>query len=420
MRSTNSGRLNQRGATLVLMAIAVFMTLGMAALAIDYGMIKSAKAEAQRAMDSAALAGASAFLEPDPTVDKEALAIARAHEFAKKHRVRLGPITDAEMTPEVEVDLAKETVKASWARPDLKLWFANVFGTNTMGLVARATAQAVDAGVTQCVKPVAIPDIWNNAPNLVDPPGPTPAGESEDKNGDHLWNYDDKNSNGVWDDGEGEPWQFTPGADTYDPTTIGYGTDYRDALGTGNWAKTQDYGRQMILQTFSPKDAVIESMYRTWGVNSDNTNVDSLSAGIRGTKCSTAAVGTTYTQANGAKIPLQLDWEYVINQDPGATWNNSTNTVNGSTYGSNWLDESPRVVVVGLYDPSVYALTPNSNEISFVNFARVWLDQRPCSGTTGGLGNCKPPITVRFLGYLPGGAGGPTTGPLVKRLVLIK
>src|SRR5205809_7399093 len=81
-------RTSERGVTLLIMAITIFLTLGMAALAIDYGMIKTAKAEAQRAMDAAALAGASAFQVSDPAVDKNALAIARAKEFAAKHTVR--------------------------------------------------------------------------------------------------------------------------------------------------------------------------------------------------------------------------------------------------------------------------------------------------------------------------------------------
>ena len=69
MRSTPTRRHGERGVTLVIMALTVFLTLGMAALAIDYGMVKSDIAEAQRAMDSAALAGASVYLNADPNLD---------------------------------------------------------------------------------------------------------------------------------------------------------------------------------------------------------------------------------------------------------------------------------------------------------------------------------------------------------------
>ncbi len=69
VRGRSSGRrrlLNERGVTLVMMALMLFLALGMSALVVDFGMIKASKAEAQRAVDAAALAGASAFLIAGP------------------------------------------------------------------------------------------------------------------------------------------------------------------------------------------------------------------------------------------------------------------------------------------------------------------------------------------------------------------
>ena len=126
-------------------------------------------------------------------------------------------------------------------------------------------------------------------------------------------------------------------------------------------------------------------------------------------------MGTEYRQGNGAKVPLGDAWEYLINQDPTAHWNDATNTVDGSTAAGNWLGESPRVVTVGLYSPEQASL-PQDNPITFTNFAKLWLDQRPCVGG----GACKNPITARFLGYVEGGAGGPEVGSLIYHLVLIK
>src|SRR5436189_5313987 len=78
---------NERGVTLIFMAISVFLTLGMAAIAIDYGMIKTQETEAQRAMDSAALAGASAFMESGTDAVHITTAKARAKDFATKNKV---------------------------------------------------------------------------------------------------------------------------------------------------------------------------------------------------------------------------------------------------------------------------------------------------------------------------------------------
>jgi len=407
---------NERGATLVLMAITIVLTLAMSALAIDYGMIKSAKAEGQRAMDAAALAGASAFLIPDPSVNKVPIADARAHQLANTHTVRRVSITDPEVV--VVVDPVKETVKATWTRSGLGLWFASIFGSSAMGLTASATAQAAVSGKSDCLKPVALPDIWNNLNNVGQDKKKTYV---EDKNGDHLWDYTDTDGDGYISPGEMEKLQFNTG-DVYDPPTTGYGTTFRDSYGSGNSQKVKDYGRPVFVQAFDANaDAIVSSYMQTWADKENTRGADSMAAAIRGERCQSASVGTQYRQGQGSTTSLETAWDGLISQDPGAHWvDGTTNTVVGSQYGANWLDNSPRVIIVGLYDPHQIPTGPSDNPITFVNFAKLWLDQRPCSSLTGGLGTCKWPIVARFLGYVQGGAGGPETGSLIKQLVLIK
>ena len=60
--NTSTRRRNERGQTLVLVALAIVSLLGMAALAIDVVTLYVAHAEAQRAADSAAIAGAKMFV----------------------------------------------------------------------------------------------------------------------------------------------------------------------------------------------------------------------------------------------------------------------------------------------------------------------------------------------------------------------
>jgi Flp pilus assembly protein TadG len=412
---------NERGVTLVMMALMLFLVLGMSALTIDYGMVKATKAEAQRAMDAAALAGASAFLIAAPTTDFDSVAEARAREYAKLHTVHRVTITDPEVT--VDVDEPKKEVTASYTSGNIPLWFANTIGISSMRINATATAKASETGKATCLKPVALPDMWNNVTNLTTDNGggggKKGGGQTvtEDTNGDGLWDYVDANNNGVVDPGEWEPWTFN-GDDVYDPPTTGFGTTYRDSYGSGSTAKPQDYGRQVLLQTFDANaDRLVSSYFRTWMDNENTGGTDSLGAGIRGERCVTASLGTEYQQANGGKEPLQDDWEYLINKDPSAHWDDGSNTVVGSSHGD-WLAQSPRVVVVGLYPPT-YANSPSSNPIKFSNLAKIWIDQRPC-GATGGLGQCKAPITARFLGYVQGGAGGEENGSLVWRISLIK
>ena len=55
----------ERGATIVLVAIAMTALLSVVALAIDVGMLLNSRSEAQRAADAGAMAGAQSLL-PEP------------------------------------------------------------------------------------------------------------------------------------------------------------------------------------------------------------------------------------------------------------------------------------------------------------------------------------------------------------------
>src|SRR5213078_2613881 len=62
-------RKEERGQTIVLVAVALVSLLGMAALAIDVTTLYVARGEMQRAADAAALAGAKAFVDSGITTD---------------------------------------------------------------------------------------------------------------------------------------------------------------------------------------------------------------------------------------------------------------------------------------------------------------------------------------------------------------
>jgi hypothetical protein len=393
---------------MVMAAVMILMFLSMAALAIDYGMVKTAKAEAQRAMDGAALAGASVFTEPSPTFNKDSGAKARAKALAVQHTVHRMVVDTTAAHMAVAVDLVNSNVTATYTVPPMSLWFARRFGSSTMSLTATAKAHAENTDFTNCTKPVAIPDAWNNVTS-----------SGEDPIADNIWGFQDKpgGSPGVWDEGETEPWLFN-GSDAYDSTTTGWGTDYRNGNGTGMNLRTKDYGRQIFIQSFSHADDAISSFYYSWGNSTSDNGASKLHDRILA-QCEPAQVQHTYAAANGAKTNQVSDaWDQLIDRDPNAVWDNSTNTVINSNKGANWLTQSDRVIVVGLFNPSAFSGCPSCNTIQFNNMARVFLDKRPCGN---GHGNCKQPLTGHFLGLVGGGGGGGTpSGSLLKRLVLIK
>ncbi len=421
MRSNQNGRRGERGVTLVLMALMLFLAMGMSALAVDYGMIKAAKAEAQRAMDAAALAGASAFIISDPLIDKSPIAEARARDFAKKHQVHRIQITDPEVA--IDVDLANQELTATYTGGGIPLWFASIFGSSTMGIRALARAHVAETSNAACVMPVAIPDIWNNVD--VAPAGNNPPEEVVE---DGLWDYVDANGNGVMDSRERELWEFDQGIDVYDQDLYGYGSSYRDYLGGTNafLHKTNDYGRQITLMTLSPKDGTTSSNYYAWGLSSSDANSgDVLRDKISDPSCEIVSVGGAGYPAsagNGATAgAVSPAWDTRIGYDGDATWNDLTNTVDNSDFGDgddDGLPDSPRVVIVALYNPELEMLSPSDNTLVFNNFAKIWVDERP-DGCTGA--GCKAPITGRFLGFVGGPGGGPgVTGSLIKTLELIK
>jgi len=393
------------------MVLVMALVLGMAALTIDYGMVKSEKVEAQRAMDAAALAGASALIVSDPAFDKAQGARDRATQFAAAHTVGLTPVAADEIV--IVPDLVKNTVAVSWRRDGIRMWFANSFGVSSMGLTAAATAQVEGTSVANCVKPVAIPDMWNNRPHIVK------GKETEDLNGNHTLDFNDKNGNNVWNEGETEQWTFDPTqGDTYAQGTDGYGTTARDLDGTGNAHKAQDYGRQLFLMSLSSKDGPVSSFYYAWGNTKSDNSASKLAERITSHECETAELNHDYEALNGANTgPVDDAWNEVISRDGNAAWDDATNSVVGSNAGANWLSGSGRVIIVGLYDPSHYGGCPSCNRIQLNNLAKVFIDKRACSGH----GSCKEPLTGRFLGFVGGSSPtGSPPGSLVKRLVLIK
>jgi len=310
-------------------------------------------------------------------------------------------------------DLTNNTVKVTWQRSGIKTWFANSFSVNTMGIAATAIARVEGTSVANCVKPVAIPDMWTNRPHIVK------GKEAEDLNGNHALDFNDKNGNGLWNEGETEQWTYDPGlGDSYSQGTDGYGTTSRDAYGTGNAHKTKDYGRELFLMSLSSKDGPVSSFYYAWGKNASENSASNLATRITNNECETAELNHDYNALNGANTgPVDDAWNTLINRDANASWDDATNQVVGSNAGSDWLNSSARVIIVGLYNPAQYGGCPGCNTIKLNNLAKVFIDKRACSGH----GSCKEPVTGRFLGFVGGSSPtGSPPGSLVKRLVLIK
>ncbi|CAN5784089.1 hypothetical protein BH23GEM11_BH23GEM11_08690 [soil metagenome] len=151
---------NERGVALAFVAVLLVVLLGMAALAVDLGMLFNARGEAQRVADSAALAGASALID---TPGDSAGAVARATQYALRNDVRaLGIVLEP---GDVDVELSRDRVRVRAYRSTdrgtgLSNLFARILGFNESSVSAVAAAEAAIAGGASCILPFALVDRW--------------------------------------------------------------------------------------------------------------------------------------------------------------------------------------------------------------------------------------------------------------------
>lgn len=397
-RTKRLGR--ERGATLVIVAISLTALFGFLALAIDLGMLFVAHSDAQRAADAAALAGASAFLDSSITTASPA-ARQRALEYARRNTFQNHAIDSSDVAITIIPDSGKVGVYIH--RDSVPTLFARVLGIRAVPIAAFAVAQAVPAAAARCLKPFAVPDMWD------DP--------ADDKNGDRVW---DNN----------ETWSFPNATTRYQaytgpggsPLETGYGSAWRNGAAGGGFLN--DYGRPISLKAQDPKSPYVPmpGVFLAWQLPTDPLQAPCKgsvggngAAAFRNNICScnnsTVKLGTPYPVETGdMRGPTFQGVSNLIAQDPNAYWDPTTQSVKGSTLGDGWMN-SPRVVKVALFAPGQVAKS-GSQSIVFNNMAMFFIE---------GQGSQNDPVTGRFLYFAHGtGDTGPVTGSLVKSLKLVK
>jgi hypothetical protein len=148
---------NRSGATIPIVAVSLAMLVGCAAIAIDIAMLLDSRAEAQRAADSAALAGASALLDlkAEPQNVQEAAAEARAVQFAVVNSVRNEPVAPEDVT----VDFPTTgRIAATVSKGEIPPMFAGIFGFSSFQVAATAHAIYFQGSTASCLKPFGVPD----------------------------------------------------------------------------------------------------------------------------------------------------------------------------------------------------------------------------------------------------------------------
>lgn len=420
---------NESGAMLVLIALLLVAFLATFALAVDVGVWLNARAEAQRAADAAALAGAGVFLyapgDPERPINMVDGADAEAREFAARNYIgRTGlnaavlasvPDPPTYCTEGTDVDVCvepdKQLVRVA-VRGETPALFARFLGLFDLGVSARAAARVFEAGTASCVKPFAIPDMWNEA--------------TEDTDGNDVWDFDiDAGCKGNNCD-EPEVWSFDPSSgDVYDRDMYGYGTGYRD--GNQNWrnqSHTGDYGRRLPIKIQSAQDVNVASYWYPWVIPGSNPGLQGVIDNIR--SCvDEASIGQDVdfdveTKNGNSPNPIYDAMKELVDLDPDAEWDDATNTVvypdgSDSPYQGSWKS-SPRVMTVAVFNPE--DMQSGKNYMRFVDFMEVFLED-PDEVYPGVNPSHHAPITARMIGYVQG-QRGPQTGVTTRVLQLVQ
>lgn len=405
MKTRESRIRNERGATLILVGASLILLFGVTALAIDVGMIMDARAEARRAAEAGALAGASIFQSP-PATGIVAAATGRAKEYAGYNTLRQTPVDSAS---EVFVTVLTDSnrVRVRVQRDSVPTFFARVLGFNAVRIQGTAAAEVFISNTGPCVKPLALPDMWEEM--------------GEDGDGDRIWDST-------------EVWMFNSGVDRYekfDPssasnTQTGYGSGWRN----NRDAYTDDQGRPVKIKMADPGQTGNPSVFYPFRFVGNNGASD-YARDLAG--CRDLDLTLTYDIEPGNMTGPTFDAiADVLCRDLSATYDPSTNTVDNvdPQYGD-WRN-SPRVFHLPLYHPGQITGS-GMTSIQFNDMGVLFLEN-PFQNGNASL-NCnsngkkwtgrQPDFIVgRFLYYAQGGAptGTPTggTGALTRVLRLVE
>jgi hypothetical protein len=463
-RPTLSTLRRERGAVLIHVAVAMVGLLGFSALVLDYGVMWTARRQAQNAADAAALAGAIAMNQAPGDYDRAREAAKHIGEtnfiFGQAPNITLGSGDSTDETEDISFPLCppgspgegqkaciRVNVYRNADKDPLPTFFARLLGLVTQGVKATATAEIIAANESSCIKPWAIPDRWDESSPGADPvcsaPGgiqypyfETPAGN----NGCEDYDYDfginktyTPSVNGGLDGND----LYVPASDTESGT--GYAIKNPE---TGEVCC--DYGRPVNLK-LSDKDQWAAFWSQEIIVPDCNSP---------GSKCYEDAItGCSIKGFVGEEITVKPGVsdgptgphgvEELVAQDPDAFWYNpptsptytrypsdpTTVTIpsdlagkcpNGCIYSPlTGINASPRIGAIPTYDPNDMGLLGGGTfTITMTNILGFFV-----SGTSGHGSGVDPQVVTGRLITVPGDYnpnGGPVSQSFLTKIILVR
>ena len=375
-------RRDEDGFSLVFVATGMMAFVGVSMLAIDVGMLMTARSQAQNSADAGALAGATALVYNNwedrsasgPAV-QNTLSASRANQV-------IGSTVDIQ-TADVEFlndpagtpNRVRATVHRDAARGNpVSTLIAQYFGMKTANISAVATAEASPADSMTCVKPFTIPDRWTERQ--------TPPFDPDD-------GFDILSS-------KGKP---IANPDVYvGPDDKANYTGYNAERDKGMIVRLKADNNTKIAPSFYYPYAIPGSTgasdYR-WNIGNCNTTVMEF--------------GQIFNPEPGNMVgPTNQGMGDLIARDPNAYWDEIHKKVVSS------MKPSPRVVAIPLFDPVYYAegkAGGRNASLKFVNYLGFFVEEMqgnevvgritPIGGLRRGTGSPAPaaafPMSIRLI-----------------------
>ncbi len=397
-----SGARDERGSVLVVTAFAVAGLVGVVALAVDLGMLQTARAEAQRAADSGAMAGAARYMA---TYGDEDAARQEAIRFAEMHRVRgrAVDLSDADVDVVEEEDRVRVRVAL-----DVETIFARILGVERVRVDADGAAEARPAGGATCPLPIAVVDRWN------------------DLDADGRWDPDDET--------------YIPcpgdGCTSYsDPEDRGLLLEIKTNPGSddGGQGGGQGGGGTQVVQSCEAVDNPAWHCYfRTnppsGGGSGGASELKTMVNGC-GDSPETVALNDDIWAASGIgnkQTVVQEIKNYIDRNDPDAYWD-ATGGADGhgcvkKPHLQDCLEGTPRLRAVPLIDPSSVGESGSNTVANTSHLAMVFLEKvasgpdQPHGGGPAGQWN----VYVRFAGGAGARPGGDFENSLARAIQLVE
>jgi Flp pilus assembly protein TadG len=350
-------RHDESGMSYVFVGFSMMAFIAASMLAIDVGMLMTARSQAQNSADAGALAGATALVydnwdDRSPTGPAVTNAVnASLQNQVMRSNVSVGPADVSFPTdPAGEANRVMVTVYRNSAHGNpLSTMIAKYFGMPTANIAATATAEASDANAMTCVKPFTIPDKWSEKQ--------TPPWDGTDT-------YDAF-------DNKGRP---LANPDIYIPA---------DQPGYTGYNQESERGQVLTIRAATGSNITVSFYFSIDLSKPPITGGAAYDWNIANCNTTSYYWGDLLQQEPGAMNgPTVSGAELLIAKDPGAYWDSGTNSVRGSNAGSH----SPRIFPIPLYDPIYYDSGKRNGRIADLktaNWIGFFLDYIQGNGIVG-------------------------------------